>query len=271
MTKQVVLITGAAAGIGRATALEFARQQADLALLDCNAEALASLADQLRGMAARVLVHAGDLADLAFAQQAVDETVAQWGRCDVLVNNAAWREIVSLRRISLESWEKTLRVCLTAPAMLARWVAPHMEQHGGGVIVNVSSIQSTRANGLASAYVAAKGGLDALTYDLACLLGRANIRVVAVNPGAIDTALSNDYADERGDSLTRDLRAASEDEIPLGRWATPDEIARVIAFVASPAASYLTGTTVTVDGGWTHSLTPHTLKHRMMPQDFPAS
>lgn len=269
MAKRVVLITGAAAGIGRATAHEFARRGAVLTLVDQNRTGLETLADELAGSEASVLLQVGDLADLEFAERIVDATLTHWGRCDVLVNNAAWRELVSLRRVSIESWERTLRVSLTVPAMLSRWVAEPMRRQGGGVIVNVSSIQSSRTNGLASAYVAAKGGLDALTYDMACLFGRANIRVVAVNPGAVDTLLSNDYTDEEGQSVTDELRDSSEDHIPLGRWARPEEIARVIAFVASDDAAYLTGTTITVDGGWTHSLTPHRLKRRMMPEDFP--
>src|SRR5262249_12134218 len=155
---------------------------------------------------------------------------------------AAWRELASMRRISVESWERTLRVCLTAPAFLARWAAEVMEQSGGGVIINISSIRAFQPDGVAAAYVAAKGGLDALTYDLASLYGRSGIRVVAINPGAIDTELSRDYSADSGESLTEDLRRSSEDMIPLGRWGCPEDIARMIALVASDDAAYLTGT-----------------------------
>jgi 3-oxoacyl-[acyl-carrier protein] reductase len=186
----------------------------------------------------------------------------------LLVNNAAWRELVSMRRISLESWEKTLRVCLTAPAFLARTAAEIMEPQKSGVIINVSSIRAFQPDGLAAAYVAAKGGLDSVTSDLASLYGRSGIRVFGIAPGAIDTSLSQDYTDASGQSITDDLRRASEDDIPLGRWGRPREIARLIAVLAGDDASYLTGTTVVVDGGWTRNGTPRSLKRRIAPDDF---
>src|SRR5206468_5769259 len=114
------------------------------------------------------------------------------GRIDVLINNAAWRDLVTMRSISLDSWERTLRICLTAPAFFARAVARDMEKRRHGVIINVSSIMSQHASGIAPAYVAAKGGLDALTYDLAALYGPMGIRVVGVSPGAVDTELGKD-------------------------------------------------------------------------------
>jgi 3-oxoacyl-[acyl-carrier protein] reductase len=206
--------------------------------------------------------------DLTFSEAAVRETARQFGRLDLLVNNAAWRELVSMRRISLESWEKTLRVCLTAPAFLARTAAEIMEPQKCGVIVNVSSIRAFQPDGLAAAYVATKGGLDSVTCDLAALYGRSGIRVFGIAPGAVDTALSNDYTDAAGESITADLRRASEDDIPLGRWAKPEEIARLIAMLAGDEASYLTGTTIIVDGGWTHNGTPRSLKRRIAPEDF---
>ena len=267
-SRRVAFLTGAAGGIGRPTAHELARRGYSLALVDCQAELLAALAAELRPQGCEVLCLAGDLADLDFAERAVRDTVSQFGRLDLLVNNAAWRELHTMRRISLESWDRTLRICLTAPAFLARWAAEAMEKQGGGVIVNVSSIRSRQADGIAAAYVAAKGGLDALTYDLACLYGRSGIRVVAINPGAVDTSLSQDYTDESGNSLTADLKRSSEDGIPLGRWARPEEIATMIALIASDDASYLSGTTIVVDGGWTRNGTPHSLKRRMNSEDF---
>lgn len=270
MTNQrVVLITGAAGGIGRALAGEFARRGYALALLDCDVKSLGQLADDVRSPQIPVLTFAGDLADLAFAEAAVRETARHFGRLDVLVNNAAWRELLTMRRITPDSWDRTLRICLTTPAFLARWAAEVMESQRRGVIINVSSIRSFQPDGLAAAYTAAKGGLDALTYDLACLYGRSGIRVVGVNPGAVDTALSQDYTDASGSSITADLRTSSEDHIPLGRWAKPEEIARLIAALAEDDASYVTGTTILADGGWTHNGTPHALKRRMAPGDFP--
>ena len=268
MPTPVAFLTGAAAGIGLATAQELSRRGYSLGLLDSNVAALASAAGVLQAAGARVQIHAGDVGDLAFSEAALRETARQFGRLDLLVNNAAWRELVSMRRVSLESWEKTLRVCLTAPAFLARTAAEIMEPQKSGVIVNISSIRAFQPDGLAAAYAAAKGGLDSVTYDLATLYGRAGIRVFGIAPGAIDTALSSDYTDASGSSITTDLRRASEDDIPLGRWGKPEEIARLIATLASDDASYLTGTTIVVDGGWTRNGTPRSLKQRMAPDDF---
>jgi 3-oxoacyl-[acyl-carrier protein] reductase len=264
----VALLTGAAGGIGQATALELARRGYALALVDCNATGLAALAALLPSTGPGPLILAGDLSDMAFAESSVRETIRRFGRLDLLVNNAAWRELFSMRRISLESWERTLRVCLTVPAFLARWAAEVMERQRRGTIINISSIRAFQPDGIAAAYVAAKGGLDALTYDLASLYGPAGIRVLAISPGAIDTELSRDYIDDSGQSLTTELRRSSEDMIPLGRWGRPEEIARMIALLAGDDASYLTGTTIVVDGGWTRNGTPRSLKQQMSPDDF---
>jgi len=264
--KPLALITGAARGIGRATALEFAARGHNLALLDVLEDELRATAATAEAAGAEVFARTCDLVDLA-AVEAAARAVAEWsGRIDVLVNNAAWREIVSMREISIESWEKTLRICLTAPAFLSRWVAQAMEPRGRGAIIQISSIMSARAGGLAPAYVVAKGGLDALTYELATLYGPAGIRVVGVRPGAIDTDLSNDYHDPPDTASQDELRRWSEDAIPLGRWGRAEEVARVICLLAGDDAAYLTGTTVTVDGGWSHAHFPRSLREKVTPR-----
>lgn len=269
MTAQrVAFITGAAGGIGLAAAHELVRRGYAVGMLDCHAAKLADAADDLRSKGGDVLTHCGDLADLAFAETALRDTAKKWGRLDLLVNNAAWRELLTMRRITVESWERTLRICLTAPAFLSRWTAEIMEPQRSGVIINISSIRSFQPDGQAAAYTSAKGGLDALTYDLAALYGRSGIRVLAINPGAVDTALSHDYADPEGQSVTEELRRRSEDHIPLGRWGRAEEIARLIAALASDDASYVTGTTIVADGGWTHNGTPQSMKARIAPKDF---
>ena len=266
--KPVAFITGASQGIGAATALEFAALGHNVALLARNREALQSTAALCHECGVETLVLAGNVGDLEFAENAVAQILEKWGRIDVLVNNAAWREVVTMRQISLESWEKTLRVGLTAPAFLARWCAAAMQTRASGVIVNVSSINALQCSGITPAYAAAKGGLDTLTYELAALYGACGIRVVGLNLGAIDTEMSADYQSPEGQKLADDLRNFAENMIPLRRYATAEEAAKTIALLASPAASYVHGTNVVADGGWLHHHFPHDLKQRQMPEEF---
>jgi len=267
--KPVALVTGAARGIGQATAAEFAARGYDVGITDIDAAALAAAADSLRQHGASVFAVAGDLADLAFAESFIVQAAEALGVPDVLVNNAAWRELVTMREISPQSWDRTIRICLTAPAFLARWAAARMEPRRRGTIINVSSIMSAHASGLAPAYVAAKGGMDSLTYDLAALFGPSGIRVLAVNPGAVDTQLSAEMAKQPQSSADAGVREWSEQMISLRRWAGAEEIARCIAWLAGDEASYLTGTTIVVDGGWSRQFYPYGLKHAMRPREFP--
>lgn len=262
--RPVALITGAAGGIGSATALEFARRGYDLAVTDLHP--LDDLTSKARPLGARVFAATGDLADLAFAEQFVHDAAAAMGHIDVLVNNAAWRELLTMREITPQSWDKTIRVCLTAPAFLARWAATHMEPRRRGVIINVSSIMANQSWGMAPAYIAAKGGLDALTRDLAALYGPSGIRVLSINPGAIDTNLIVTALDSPVGARTREW---TEQMISLRRWAVPAEIARAIAMLASDDASYLTGASIVVDGGWSHQSYPYDLKRAIRPDQFP--
>ena len=263
--KPVALITGAAGGIGSATALEFARRGYDLALTDV--KPLDDVTPPCETSGASVFTLAGDLGDLAFCEQFVNESAAALGHVDVLVNNAAWRDLTTMREITPDAWDKTLRVCLTAPAFLARWAATHMEKRRRGVIINVSSIMAGLSWGLGPAYVAAKGGIDALTRDLAALYGPSGIRVLSISPGAIDTSLSVTKAD---DPTAAKVREWSEQMIPLGRWGQPAEVARAIAMLAGDDASYLSGASVVVDGGWSHQMYPYELKRALRPDQFPS-
>lgn len=252
--RRVALITGAAGGLGQALTRDLASRGYELALTDLAAP---------HALPSDAFFIDGDLSELSFVEGLVDRVVAQCGRIDLLVNAAAWRELLTLRTITPQSFEKTLRIGLTAPAFLARSAAAHMERQQRGVIVNVSSIMADRASGIAPAYVAAKGGLDALTRDLAVLYGRSGVRAVGVAPGAFDGPTSHDYG-----PADQALKTYSEQMIPLGRWATADEVARVIGWLASDEAAYISGTTVVIDGGWTASLYPRNISAQIMPTEF---
>lgn len=267
-SRKVALITGGSKGIGAETAVEFARRGYHVAITARSEEKLHQTAARVRDAGGEAMVLAGDLADLNLVQSFVEQAAARFGRIDVLVNNAAWREVVAMRDISIESWERTIRIGLTAPAFLAKWAAVHMEKIGGGVVINVSSIQSEAPAGISPAYTASKGGLDTLTYDLALMYGPRNIRVVAINPGGIDTEVNDEYASPEGDSAAKEVRAASEAMIALGRWGTAPEIAKTIVWLAGDEASFITGTCLFADGGNQHCYFPLSVRKRLLPGNY---
>lgn len=255
--QSIAIVTGASRGIGAATAIVLAQRGYHLTLVARDQECLADIGKKVMSMGVEVMSLPGDLSDLSFVESIAQKVWQRWGKIDVLVNNAAWREITTMRDITIESWERTLRVCLTAPAFLARWVAQYMEQRRSGVIVNVSSIMAERAAGICPAYIASKGAMNSLTFELASLYGPHGIRVVGISPGAIDTEMSRDLDKTMSPPNDPTLK---EDMIMLRRWGTPEEVAKAIAWVSADDASYLTGTTLVLDGGLLHQHFPHSLR-----------
>ncbi|GAB3912019.1 glucose 1-dehydrogenase [Larkinella knui] len=268
--KKVVIITGAAGGIGGATATKFAEEGFRLVLSDIVQEPLTTLAEELKNRYnADCLAIPGDLVQTSYLENLVNQAIQYFGRVDALVNNAAWRTLETLRTLDLETWEKTLRICLTAPVFLTKWVANQMEkQAGGGVIVNVSSMMASRPSGCGPAYIAAKGALESLTAELAITYGRSGIRVVGVAPGYIDTELSNDYVDADGENISARMTAELTDFIPLARGGNPREVAEAIFWLCSPQAAYISGTTLTIDGGFKPNFNSYSIKKTQFPNEF---
>jgi len=268
--EKVALISGASRGIGYETALKFAEQGYRIAVMARDEHELVKLqgiAESKWGV--EVLIVAGDLADSAYWKTAVETTVARWGRVDVLVNNAAWRTIDTLKTMPLDDWERTVRICLTAPAFLAKYAAAVMErQQDTGVIINISSVMSQRAGGYSPAYIACKGGMESLTYEMATCYGRDGIRVVGVSPGNVQTAMSGDYQDVKGTNISKQLEAEMNAMTPLGRAASPREIAELVAWLASDQASFITGTTILADGGFSHNFNSYASKKLQFPEKF---
>ncbi len=269
MIAKVVIITGAGGGIGRAASLAFAKAGFRVALTDVDETALKKTGELLAADGAVSLLYPGDLASFDFLQALTDRVVEQWGRVDVLVNNAAWRTIGSLRTIRPEDWNRTLGICLTAPVFLSRAVAAVMEQlRTPGVIINVSSVMAERPAGTSPAYIAAKGALESLTKELAVTYGRSGIRVVAVAPGYIETRLSQDYVDDEGRNVSDQLIQNLVDYVPLGRGGLAGEVADAVVWLSSGGASYITGTTLVIDGGFRPNFSTYSEKRLQFPDEF---
>jgi NAD(P)-dependent dehydrogenase (short-subunit alcohol dehydrogenase family) len=245
---KVAIITGAATGIGRASALLFARAGARVVLTDVRGDALAPTVDAVRAAGGQVTPVVADLSIPAQCPAAVDTALATWGRLDVLFNNAGVGTMVvggTVETIDLERWDLAQDVNVRAMYLVSRAALPPMRAAGGGSIVNTSSVSAFRGSmGRPShAYAASKGAVLALTHAMAASYGRDHIRVNAICPGTIRTRLTADIIDQAE-------REASEGRsIPLGRVGEPEDIARCALFLASDEASWISGTEIVVDGG----------------------
>ncbi|MDX2008428.1 MAG: glucose 1-dehydrogenase [Meiothermus sp.] len=242
---KVVLVTGGARGIGQAIAQAFLREQAMVAICDIRPEG-AEVAKQLGAL----FVYA-DITQPYHRERAVEQTLKQWGALNVLVNNAAVAAPGSALKVSLEGWQETLEVNLTAPMHLSALAAKEMVKAGGGAVVNVASVQGLFAEQNNAAYTASKGGLVNLTRSLALDLAPLKVRVNAVAPGAIATeAVLEAIALSEHPELTRQ---DWEDLHALRRLGRPEEVAEAVLFLASEKASFITGAILPVDGGMTSS------------------
>ena len=249
LSEKVAIITGAASGIGRATARTFAAEGARLLLVDRDAAGLASLADEL-GATAQTLV--ADVADPAQAEGYVAAAVAAWGGLDVLVANAGiGGPIQPLERVSVEDFDQVYAVNVRGVWLGLRAAVPALRQRGGGSIVAVSSYLGLRGVKAGGAYVASKHAVTGLVKTAALELARDNIRVNTVHPGMIDTPLAaamEQALSPADPALGRQKLLAG---IPQRRYGQPEEIASLILFLASDAASYCTGSSFSADGGQT--------------------
>jgi NAD(P)-dependent dehydrogenase (short-subunit alcohol dehydrogenase family) len=240
----VALVTGASLGIGRAVSGRLAREGANLVLTALEQDLLEEVAGGCREAGVEAVGLAGDLSDPDLPGRLLALAMERFGGVDVLVNNAFWEEPGTVRDISLEGWDRTLRITLTAPMLLARAALPVMIERGGGSIVNVSSMRAIAAAHGAVAYESAKAGLLALTRSVAVDFGDRGIRCNCILPGLV---LSERARAWYGGSAHR--RRAMDAMIPRSRPGEPEEIANVVAFVGGPEASYMNGSVVWVDGG----------------------
>ena len=238
-TSKVAVVTGAARGIGRAIAEQFLAQGWRVALLDIDAATLAGTAKEL----GEVLALECDVAHPAQVQTSIDRVSEQYGRIDALVNNAGIAVFKPLLETTYDEWSRVLDVNLSGPFLCTQACAPLMLKAGGGAVVNITSISGLRASALRVAYGTSKAALDHLTKQQAAELGNLGIRVNAIAPGPVDTAMARQVH-------TPDIRADYHDAIPLNRYGTENEIADAVLFLCSDAASYINGQTLAVDGGF---------------------
>lgn len=239
----VALVTGAGTGIGAAIAHRLSADGYAVAVNARSAEDAAPTVDAIEQEGGTAVAVVGDVSVEADVRRIVAECVERLGRLDVAVNNAAVQDEQPFLDITLESWNAQLATDLTAVFLVTRESARHMAGRGSGVVVNVSSVHEHRPWPSAAAYCTAKAGVGMLTACAGRELAPLGVRVVAVAPGAIAT---DDNLDRHGGLVSDETR----EQIPLGRLGTPEEVANVVAWVASDSASYVTATTVVADGGF---------------------
>jgi len=243
---KAALTTGASSGIGRATALRLAQEGAELALVGRDREALQSTAAAAAQQGARATVIVADLAAPGDCRRAVEEAVAAAGRLDVLVNAAGIIAGGSLATTTAQEWAEMMRINLDSAFLLMQAALPHLRESRGN-IVNVSSVTGLRAFPGVLAYCVSKAGMDQLTRCAALELAADGVRVNAVNPGVVRSNLHRRGGMEEG--AYKAFLEHSETTHPLGRVGEPADIAEAIVYLASSRAGWVTGVTLSLDGG----------------------
>ena len=242
---RVVAVTGAASGMGAACVREFAADGAVVELIDLNGDGAAAVAGEVGASEPWI----GDVADSGFCQSTIDGIAERHGRLDVLVNAAGTIHRADALGTSDDDWQRVMSVNVDGMFFLCRAAIPHLVAGGGGAIVNFGSIWGGVGSAGATAYCVSKGAVHQLTRAMALDHVEAGVRINAVAPGEVRTPmLSSQRAAPPSEA---DLQALADATIPMKRLAEPEEIARVVAFLASDDASYMTGEIVHVDAGYT--------------------
>jgi len=245
LEKKVAIVTGAATGIGQAIATAFAAEGAAV-VVDYvgKGNAADETIKKIESAGGRAVAVDADVSDPTQVQKLVDQTVSRFGKLDILVNNAGIEFKHPFLEFPLELWQKVIAVDLTGPWLCAQTAARQMVKQGaGGRIINISSVHEDLPMPTNAPYCAAKGGLRMLMRTIAVELAPHKITVNNIGPGAIYTPIDKDVQNDP--AVEKQLLS----EIPLGRWGKPEEVAALAVFLASDAASYLTGSTHFIDGG----------------------
>jgi NAD(P)-dependent dehydrogenase (short-subunit alcohol dehydrogenase family) len=242
---KVVIITGAAAGIGAATAKLFARRGAGLALLDIDEEGLRKVETECRASGANVLALRCDTSLLPELDRAIRETLSRLDGIDILINNAIFRAIGPFLEIKEDEFDRSLFTNIKGYFFFAQKVVPHMLKRGGGKVINIASTFGFVGSPSLSAYCTCKGAVVTMTKAMAVELGAMKIQVNAVAPGPIMTEGMRELIQRVPGVYESRVR-----DVPMGRYGTPEEVAEVCLFLASDACSYMNGSVLVTDGGF---------------------
>ncbi len=244
LSNQVVLITGGSRGIGAATAKLFARAGANVAITYRGRDEKAGeLLEKIRELGRKAKAYKGDNSKSEVVKRIVENVLSDFGRIDVLVNNAGIWTYGEIDKMDERVWDETIELNLKGTFLFCRNVVPMMKRQGGGKIINISSTAGQRGEALHSHYAAAKGGIISFTKSLSSELGPYNIRVNSVAPGWVDTDMSAETL--KDEKLKEEIRRS----IPLGRIPTADDIAGPILFLASDLSRHVNGEILNVNGG----------------------
>ncbi len=244
MTDEVVIVTGSGRGIGRAIALDFAKSGANLVLVDLDVETLDSVRDETSALGVEVMIRRTDVSQKSEVDKMVNDVVRGFKRVDVLVNNAGIIIRKPMEEYAEDDWDRVIDVNLKGVFNFCHAVSKTMIAQRYGRIVNIASIMGDRALPPRASYCASKGGIIALTKDLAAEWAKYGITVNAISPGWVETELTKNYF------VQEEVRSLLLSRIPIGRFGQPEEIAHMALFLASKKSGYITGQNFYVDGGW---------------------
>ena len=247
LTGQVAIITGARGGMGRTHALALAKAGAKVVVSDISEEDCQRVVDEVKKNKGEAIAVKCDVSKKEEVEDMVKKTVEKWGKIDILVNNAGIAQFKPFLELTEQEWDRTLAINLKGYFLCAQAVAKEMAKQKSGVIINISSIAMGQVGiGFPNLvhYCASKGGIVGMTETLALELAPYNIRVNAVSPGLIETPMI--------DPIAKDPKAleGTLTRVPMGRAGKPEEVSNLVLFLASDQSSYMTGSTVVIDGGW---------------------
>jgi NAD(P)-dependent dehydrogenase (short-subunit alcohol dehydrogenase family) len=244
---KIALITGGASGIGRATVILFAQEGAAVVIVDIDTKAGESAAQEAQAAGGPAIFVKCDVTKAKECQDAVEATVTAFGGLDILFNNAGIIRRATVLTTTEAEWDRVMDVNIKSIFLMSRFAIPYMIKRGGGSIINTSSGWGLKGGGNAVSYCASKGAVTNMTRAMAIDHGKDNIRINAICPGDTDTPMLQDEASQLDQDYDQFL--AESAQRPLRRYAQPIEIARSVLFLASEAASFVTGAALAVDGG----------------------